>query len=170
VPPGTAEHSGGWLLLQTTPPEIDNLDQPKVLEWMDSGKYFLHTKEVTFETITRRPNWYVLASTAQLYGELQNPESSRLAAMAVLFHKRLTRPILGMILVLLGLAVILRDQNRNIFLSAGICVVLCGVFFAALFGCTHLGDNDVLPPALAAWLPVLIFGPLALVMFDAVHT
>jgi lipopolysaccharide export system permease protein len=38
------------------------------------------------------------------------------------------------------------------------------------FTCKSLGDNDLLAPALAAWLPVLVFGPLSLVMFDAVHT
>src|SRR5262249_35789997 len=122
------------------------------------------------ETLIRRPNWYTLASTTQLHEELQKSDSLRLAPMAVLFHMRLTRPILGMILVLLGLSVILRDQNRNVFISAGLCVLLCGLFFAALFGCRQLGDNDVLPPALAAWMPVLLFGPLSVVMFDAVHT
>jgi lipopolysaccharide export system permease protein len=170
IPPGAGQRSGGWLLLNTQPTDIDSLDNPAVLEQIDPGKYFLHTKEITFETITRRPNWYNLSSTLQLFAELQKPESIRLAAMAVLFHMRLTRPIIGMILLLLGLSVILRDQNRNIFISAGVCVVLCGVFFAALFGCKQLGDNDILPPALAAWLPVLLFGPLSVVMFDAVHT
>jgi lipopolysaccharide export system permease protein len=33
-----------------------------------------------------------------------------------------------------------------------------------------LGENDYLAPALAAWLPLLAFGPLAMVFFDAVHT
>ena len=33
-----------------------------------------------------------------------------------------------------------------------------------------LGDAEVLPAALAAWAPVLVFGPFALVLFDAVHT
>jgi lipopolysaccharide export system permease protein len=168
--PGEGPRRGGWLLLGTQPPEIDNLDDPTVLEFIDPGKYFLHTKEVTFETITRRSNWFSMSSTAQLHEELQKPESIRVASMAVLFHMRLTRPILGMVLVLLGLSVILRDQNRNIFISAGMCLVLCGVFFAAMFGCKQLGDNDYLPPALAAWLPVLTFGPVSVVMFDAVHT
>jgi lipopolysaccharide export system permease protein len=75
-----------------------------------------------------------------------------------------------MILVVMGLSVILRDQNRNVFISAGMCVVLCGVFFAALFTCKSLGSSNFLAPALAAWLPVLFFGPLAFAMFDAVHT
>jgi lipopolysaccharide export system permease protein len=90
--------------------------------------------------------------------------------MAVLFHFRLTRPIMGMLLVFLGLSVILRDQNRNVIISSGMCLVLCGIFFAACYACKMLGDNEILNPALSAWMPVLGFGPYALAMFDAVHT
>jgi lipopolysaccharide export system permease protein len=50
------------------------------------------------------------------------------------------------------------------------CLVLCGLFFTATFACKHLGENEYLSPALAAWLPVLLFGPLAFVLFDAAHT
>jgi lipopolysaccharide export system permease protein len=75
-----------------------------------------------------------------------------------------------MLLVLSGLSVILRDQNRNVFLSAGLCVVLCALFFTAQFVAKSLGDNEYVSPALAAWMPVLIFGPLSLALFDAVHT
>jgi lipopolysaccharide export system permease protein len=169
-------HSGGWLLTGTTPAELDRTDNGPplvpvaILEQIDPGKYFLHTKEVKFDTITRDRNWYRLTSTENLYEELHKAESTRLASMAVLFHMRLTRPILGMILVLMGLSVILRDQNRNVFISAGMCLVLCGIFFAACFASKQLGENDILPPALAAWLPVLFFGPMSFAMFDAVHT
>jgi lipopolysaccharide export system permease protein len=77
---------------------------------------------------------------------------------------------MGMLLVFLGLSMILRDQNRNVFISAGLCLFMCAVFFGAMFLCKHLGDHSYLSPALAAWLPVLVFGPLAFVLFDAVHT
>jgi lipopolysaccharide export system permease protein len=170
IPPGGEPRSGGWLLTGTDPPQLENWDRPEILEMIDPGKYFLHVKEMDFDAVTRNSKWYNYASTTQLYGELQKPDSARLAAMAVLFHTRLTRPILGMILVVMGLSVILRDQNRNVFLSAGMCVVLCGVFFAVLFTCKSLGSSNFLAPALAAWLPVLFFGPLAFTMFDAVHT
>ena len=142
----------------------------RLREVLDSGKFFLHTREVTFETITRPRTWFVYASTAQLLEELSKPDSTRLASMAVLFHMRLTRPILALILVLMGLSVILRDQNRNVFISMGLCLGVCAVFFAACFACKHLGDTEYLAPALAAWLPVLVFGPLAFVNFDAIHT
>jgi lipopolysaccharide export system permease protein len=169
IPPGDGPHTGGWLIMGATPAELEGWNNP-VLEMIDPGKYFLHTTEVDFDTITRPRNWYNFASTSRLALELGKPDSARLSSMAVLFHTRLTRPILGMILVLSGLSIILRDQNRNVFISAGLCVVLCGMFFAALFICKSLGDNDYLSPALAGWLPVLIFGPLAFAWFDAVHT
>jgi lipopolysaccharide export system permease protein len=166
--PGTGPHQGGWEMVGATPMEVPAI--PGILEQRDVGRYFLHTRDVDFDAVTHNPNWFIMASTPQLYDELQRPESTRLASMAVLFHTRLTRPILGMVLVLLGLSVILRDQNRNVIISSGLCLVLCGVFFAACYACKMLGDNEYLNPALAAWMPVLFFGPHSLVLFDAVHT
>jgi lipopolysaccharide export system permease protein len=179
---------GGWLMTDTqpllSPPgqaardaardrpgEAIPWDRPDILEVLEgTGKYFMHVQDVDFDVITRNAKWFNFASTWQLYLELQKPDSTRLSGMAVTFHARLTRPILAFLLVILGLSVILRDQNRNVFINAGMCLVLCGVFFGAFFTCKQLGDNDYLSPTLAAWLPVLIFGPLAFVMFDAVHT
>jgi lipopolysaccharide export system permease protein len=143
---------------------------PGILDAKDEGRYVLHTRGTDFETLTQDPKWFQLASTTRLYQELQRPDSTRLAMIAVLFHTRLTRPILGMVLVLMGLSVILRDQTRNVIISSGMCLVLCGVFFAACYACKMLGDNEYLSPALAAWMPVLGFGPFAVVMFDAVQT
>jgi lipopolysaccharide export system permease protein len=161
--------SGGWLLTGTTPASLPNWNQP-FLEMIDPGKYFLKTEVVDFDVITRPRNWFNFASTERLREELARTDTPRAAAMAVLFHMRLTRPLLDMILVVMGLSIILRDQNRNIFISAGMCLVLCGIFFAAQFAAKQLGDNDYVAPALAAWAPVLLFGPLAFVMFDAIHT
>ncbi len=169
-PPGEARHTGGWLLTGTQPAELENWKNSAVLEPLDSGKYFLHTREVNFETITRNKTWFTYASTATIFTELGRSDTSRLASMAVLFHTRLTRPILGLLLVFMGLSVILRDQNRNVFISTALCLGLCAVFFGACFTSKFLGDGEYLSPALAAWLPVLCFGPLAFVLFDAIHT
>src|SRR5207249_177370 len=107
--------------------------------------------------------WFTLLSTHRLLEELCKPDSQRLSTMAVLFHMRLTRPILGLLLVFLGLSVILRDQNRNIFISAALCLIMCAIFFGACLTCKSMGEGNYLPPALAAWLPVLIFGPIGFV-------
>jgi lipopolysaccharide export system permease protein len=159
---------GKWELTGCQPRDIEPVKD--VLEVRDAGRYYLYTRGVDFESLVRDPRWYTLASTRRLYQELQKPESTRLAAIAVLFHSRITRPLLGMVLVLMGLGIILRDQNRNVIISAGMCLVLCGVYFAACYACKMLGDYEYLTPALAAWLPVILFGPFAIVTFDAVHT
>ncbi len=162
--------TGGWLLTGANPPELPGWSRTDILEPLMPGKYFLRTSEVDFDAATRDRKWFYRTSTWSLFKELNKTDSNRLASMAVLFHMRLTRPILGMILVFLGLSVILRDQNRNVFISAGLCLVLCAVFFAVGFGCKHLGEKEFLSPALAAWLPVLLFGPLSFALFDAIHT
>jgi lipopolysaccharide export system permease protein len=159
---------GRWKLTGCEPKTVEPI--PDILEVSDAGRYYLYTRSTDFDALVRDPRWYTLASTARLYQELQKPESTRLAAIAVLFHSRLTRPLLGRVLVLMGLGVILRDQNRNVIISAGLCLMLCAAFFAACYTCKMLGDYEYLTPALAAWVPVIGFGPFAVVMFDAVHT
>jgi lipopolysaccharide export system permease protein len=164
----TDTRPGGWEMTNAQPAEVDPI--PGVLDVIDNGHFFLYTRKVDFDHLTRNANWYQMAPTKKLYDDLNDPESTRLASMAVLFHMRLTRPLLGMVLVLLGLSVILRDQNRNVIISSGMCLVLCGVFFAFSYTCKTLGDNELLNPAFAAWMPVVTFGPFAFVLFDAVHT
>ena len=158
-----------WKLTNGVPSVMPTWD-PDVLEPTGDGHYSLHVRTDTFEALTRNNNWFQFASTYSLYEELQRPESQRLTAMAVLFHIRLTRPILGFLLVLLGLSVILRDTTRNVIVSAGSCLVLCAVFFVAHYTCKMLGEYDYISPPLAAWIPVLIFGPLSFVLFDSIQT
>jgi lipopolysaccharide export system permease protein len=174
----TGGRSGKWEMIGATtrPPRVrEPSDQDawdtKWLEMIEDGRYCLYTQDVDFDTLTRESaTWFQRVSTWDLYNELESSDSSKVTPMAVLFHQRLTRPIIGVLLVFLGLSVILRDQNRNVIISSGLCLVLCAMFFAAQFTCKMLGDKDILLPALAAWLPVITFGPFGLVLFDAVHT
>lgn len=159
----------GWMMVGVEPADIDTWD-PAILEVLDVGRCFLKVRELDFHALTRDNNWFLLASTYRLFEELRKPESQRLTAMAVLFHQRLTRPLVGMLLVFLGMSVVLRDTNRNIIISAGACLVVCGIFFVAIYSCKMLGEYDILTPPLAAWMPVLLFGPVSIVLFDSIQT
>jgi lipopolysaccharide export system permease protein len=44
------------------------------------------------------------------------------------------------------------------------------LFYILTLGAKYLGDHDILPPPLAAWLPVMVLGPAVLAQFDAIHT
>jgi lipopolysaccharide export system permease protein len=159
-----------WILTGSIPAEIPNWNRTDLLEMPTPGKYVLHTSDIDFETMIRPKLWYVYCSTLQLLNELAKAHTSQVAGVAVVFHMRLTRPVLGMLLVFMGLSIILRDQNRNVFISTGLCLLLCAIFFMSVFFCKYLGDKEFISPALAAWFPVVMFGPLSFVMFDAVHT
>src|SRR5207244_12594830 len=105
---------------------------PEQLLPLGPRRYFLSVKMIDFESLTRGSNIYPLASTAKLNEILNSPETRRLAPVAVIFHMRFTRPLVGLTVVVLGLAIIVRDQNRHVLASAGlgpgvcaICAVLC---------------------------------------------
>jgi lipopolysaccharide export system permease protein len=167
--PGRPELSGGWVLYQTTPEEIPG-GPPAALTPLGPRRYFLKVRDADFEAMTRTASWYLFASTPQLRSILSRPEHGRLAPVAVLFHMRFTRPLVGVLLVCFGLAIILRDQNRHVLISTGLCLVMVTVFYIAVYGCKYLGEHDLLAPPLAAWGPVLLFGPVAVAYFDAMQT
>jgi lipopolysaccharide export system permease protein len=167
--PPTDSQSGGWMLYQVVGEDIPD-PLPDKLERLGPNKYFLRTNDLDFDSATRGSSWYLFCSTWELRRILAKPDTRRQPGVAVVFHMRFTRPLVGVILVLMGLGIILRDQNKNVFVNAGLCLVLSAIFYVAVFGCKFLGENDVIPPALAAWLPVLIFGPFSVTLFDAIHT
>ncbi len=83
---------------------------------------------------------------------------------------RITRPIGGSLLVLLGLSVILSNPNRHVFISSGLCLLIAISYHICLLICKFVGDAGYVSPPLAAWIPVLIYGPLMLASVDAIHT
>lgn len=169
--PENPERTGGWMTYNTTTtPPLGDGPMPPGLTMVSPGQFFLKSAVIDFDAVTRGANWHLFSSTPELRRVLARPDERRQPAVAVTFHMRLTRPLIGALLVLLGLSIILRDQNRNVFISAGMCLIMCGVFFMAVYGCKFLGEGDILTPPLAAWLPVMIFGPLSISLFDAIHT
>jgi lipopolysaccharide export system permease protein len=163
------DRTGGWELFNcTTKPENPSL--PENVIPVGQGRYFIKTTELDFDAVTRRHSWHHHAPTPALWQALNRATTAKQSAVAVLFHLRLTRPLTAIIVVLLGLAVILKDQNRHVFISAGLCLLTAAAFYAFKEGAKYLGDQDILPAPLAAWLPVMIFGPIAVSTFDAIHT
>jgi lipopolysaccharide export system permease protein len=169
IPRDDDPYSGGWMLTGTEPDTIDR-PLPPYLQTLGPGRFFLKTEETDFDAVSRGATWYLFASTPKLQELLERPEPRRQSKIAVEFHRRITRPIVGGLLVVLGLSVILRNPNRHVFISTGFCLVICAVFFGLDLACKFLGNNDYVSPPLAAWLPVLVFGPITIASFDAIHT
>ncbi|MBP3955872.1 LptF/LptG family permease [Gemmata sp. G18] len=161
--------TGGWLLTRTAPESFEG-KLPTNLTVLGTSRFFIKVQDADYDTVCRGGAWYVYASTTDLREMLIDPEPRRRGKMAVLFHTRVTRPFVGMLMVVFGLSVILWNPNRHVIISSGLCLLISGGLFLFVIACKYLGDQDVLPAALAAWLPVIVFGPPALVAFDSVHT
>ncbi|QJX00498.1 LptF/LptG family permease [Frigoriglobus tundricola] len=173
VPKGDDPLTGGWLLIGIGPEDTQRLGSrpmPTNLTALGTGRYFLKVTDADFEAVCRGGTWYIYAPTTRLREMLLDPEPRRRGKMAVLFHTRITRPLVGGIMVILGLSVILWNPNRHVIISAGLCMGVAASLFLFVIACKYLGDQEVLTAPLAAWMPVLLFGPPALVAFDSVHT
>ena len=57
---------------------------------------------------------------------------------------------------------ILSNRNRNLVSMILTCLISFAAFFGISIGLHTLGANEtLLTPAMAAWAPLLIFGPIA---------
>lgn len=119
--------------------------------------------DITFEHLAADGAWCQFASTPQLIDVLRNPSLDYGADTRVTLHRRFVQPVLDVTLLFLGMPFVLSRANRNIFVATAQCLLLVAGFFVVVLGCQTLGNTILVSPALAAWLPMLIFVPLAYV-------
>ncbi len=129
-------------------------------DWLKPNQVFV-ASEVEFEQLAAGPSWHELASTLDLIRGLRRANVDFGASTRVRVHARILQPFVDMTLVLIGLPLVLRRAQRNIFMSVGIAMFAIASFFTITVACHGLGSIYLLSPALAAWLPLMIFIPLA---------
>jgi lipopolysaccharide export system permease protein len=166
--PASAAESSGWYLRGTRPESLE-CSHP-CLNWLGPGTYFLHT-ELDFERLTRRADWFHYEPTWSLLHQLEvDPQLPRRDEMIALVHRRLTTPLWEFILVLMALAYSVRRQDQNLYWKLGVNVVVNVAMQIVQWGCVWLAQQQYLDAALANWLPVLLFGPLALLLLEGMRT
>ena len=118
--------------------------------------------------LRHRSRWMQYMSSAEINRLLQSGKVTDPASASLTKHLRFTTPIANIIMLLVGLPFIL-SRERNIKASASLCLAMVAVFYIFLFVSRYLGAYG-LSPAVAAWLPILVFGPVAVLMLDAIKT
>lgn len=130
------------------------------------GRIFIRSGLTPDDLVLRRSSrWLDYLSVGQLRRLLDTDTVSDRNAARLMIHARVTEPINNLVMLLLGLPFIL-SRERNLKASATMCLGIVAVFFV----CIHLCRYVALPPEVQAWLPLLIFGPIAAVMIDSVKT
>ncbi len=130
------------------------------------GKLFFPSDMTGEDLLLRQSSgWMDFMSTSDLTRLIRLKHVPDRKAAELIKHTRFTAPINNLLMLLLGIPFIL-SRERNIKTSATLCLLTVGAFFLFIYLCRYIG----LDPVLAAWLPILPFGPVAIIMLDAMKT
>jgi lipopolysaccharide export LptBFGC system permease protein LptF len=113
--------------------------------------------------------WADLMSISQMRALLRSRNLPNLAAVAKSLDTRIAQVPLAWILMLLAIPFFLTREPGNVLVAGGKALLLTGVCFAFVF-VTHSVSTDGFAARLVMALPVLLFGPLAVVHFANVKT
>lgn len=84
-------------------------------------------------------------------------------------HFRFTDPVINMVMLLLALPLLVSRERRSTKTAIFLALLGAGGCFVATFACKLLA-GDVLPPLLAAWLPIIVFVPVSVFTLDGLKT
>jgi len=83
-------------------------------------------------------------------------------------HSRRAGPIVSMVMLLLGLPFFLARSPGNVLTDAAKCVTATGLCY--VLNIVAQSVRSEMASALPAWLPILIFGTIAVVLIDRIKT
>jgi len=86
------------------------------------------------------------------------------APLIAQIHEKLTLAFSCLIFILLGapLAIITRRREKSI--NLGLAMLIIVIYYPLFIGCEALGIQGYLNPALAMWIPNIIFGTLGIIL------
>lgn len=100
-----------------------------------------------------------LLSARQLRKLARTRNIANRAAIESNLHVRLTQPMVQLLLILLATSFFLTREPTNVLAAGGRSLLLTGLFFGATFLVQNMLRLE--STALTAWLPILAFGPVA---------
>ena len=171
--PPRSGRPGGYLLRGVTQPkQLHQLPtavrdgQPVILSpadtpWLKQDECFV-ASDIDFEQLAAGDTWQRLSSTPQLIADLRKGSLDYGLDVRVTIHSRIVQPLLDITLLFLGLPLIVARENRNVFVAAGLCILVVSGFFLVVMACRAMGSHGyLLSPSLAAWCPLILFTPVA---------
>ena len=178
---GDAKHpSGYWLRGVTQPkklakrPSVREQDgsivvaMPAEHEWLAEDEIFV-VSGVPLELLATGAKWRDFASTSELITQLTSPSVELGNDVRVAVHRRFLQPFMDITLLMLGLPLVVSRGNRNAFVAIGIAVVVITAYFLVTIGAQSLGGTGWIRPELAAWVPLMVFVPIAVAVSAALR-
>jgi len=119
--------------------------------------------------LRRGTQWAELLSVRQLNELLLSQNLANRPALDMARHVRLTEPLVQFVMLLLSLPAFMSRAPANVLASGGRTVIVGAAFFLVTFIAQGMTAEPAYA-ALVAWLPILGFGPLAVLSIANVKT
>ena len=136
--------------------------------WLKPNECFI-ASSVAFIQLAGGNMWQKFSSTAELIDSMHHSNMFFAANTRVTIHSRFVQPALDITLLFLGLPLVMSRETRNLFMAIGVCVLLVTAFMVVTLGSQYVGAAGLVAPATGAWLPLMIFVPLAVFLYDRVE-
>lgn len=177
--PSLVEGGGRWVLerFQVDYPDPDRRAESRLgMEVEATGGF---ASRLTPEEIQQRQteSWVKSLSLAQL-GALQSdliersaePGENAAALSEVIRtkHNRIATPLVGLVMLLLGLPFFLDRSPANILGDALACMIATGLCYTVAFVAKSVNPGSISP--LPFWLPIFLFAPIATVLITRIRT
>jgi lipopolysaccharide export system permease protein len=166
---------GGWQLTNALRWEVDttDLDSPEAESIREEAKpvRFFRT-DMNPQMLLRHEGraYFRYLSFGRLRDLLRETVLLNSSEYEVVMHQHFSKPILNLIILLLGLPFVVGQEGKSYFISIVVCIGLFVLVLATEYGAAEFAKAGHIPPILGAYLPVLIFTPVAVVSLDVVRT
>lgn len=91
--------------------------------------------------------------------------------IALDINRRMAAPFTNFILLLVGLPFVLRRELKSPFLGVLMAIGITLVYFAMGLVCENFAvEGRLLTPLAGAWAPIIIFGPIGVILFDMIES
>jgi lipopolysaccharide export system permease protein len=170
---GNQTHPAGFRLTGVTKPaslarfstivhqDKELVYSPNDTPWLEEGEVFV-VSDITMEQAAYGSRMANYRSTSELMAAVRRPRTWFGNNQKVGLHVRVVQPLLDLTLLLLGLPLAISNSDRNIFVAAGVSFAVVGAVSVVTLASQALGSiNLIQPAALAAWIPLIVFVPLA---------
>jgi lipopolysaccharide export LptBFGC system permease protein LptF len=108
---------------------------------------------------------------------LERPKSYGAVDLSRVYHSRATQPLLNVLLLLLAVPCVMSREPGRMKNGILLCAVMVGACLSSVFLCYQLAGTPPVGmqwadrwPALMAWTPLIIFGPVAVWLLDRVKS
>ena len=108
-------------------------------------------------------------STAQVRELAANSPPANQPLLYKVMHLRVTQLVMNIIMLLMGIPFLLTREPDRLIKNMFYCTVVSGFVFVATFVMFQMAGTKM-DPLQAAWLPVLIFGPCAVMLLGTIKT